>query len=411
LKKRVVVTGIGVVSPIGIGKEEYWKSLREGKSGIDTITAFDTEEFTSKIAGEVKDFVPENYMTKKEARRMDRFCQFAVAASKLAVEDSEINLEKINMNRFGVSIGSGIGGIDTMEREHRKLVEKGPGRVSPLLIPMMIINMAPGYVAMNFGAKGPNASIVTACASSTNAIGEAFKIIQRGDADLMFAGGAEASITPLGIAGFCTMKALSTRNDDPKTASRPFDENRDGFVMGEGSGMLILEELEHAIKRNAKIYAEVAGFGSTADAYHITSPAPGGEGGARAMMAAIEDGGITPGDVGYVNAHGTSTPYNDKFETMAIKSVFKDNAKDIFVSSTKSMTGHLLGASGSVEAIAVIMAFNENYIHGTMNIEKVDPELDLNYLPNEGIEAKIDYAISNSLGFGGHNATILLKRY
>lgn len=411
MKKRVVVTGIGVVSPIGIGKEEYWKSLREGKSGIDTITAFDTEEFTSKIAGEVKDFVPENYMTKKEARRMDRFCQFAVAASKLAVEDSEINLEKINMNRFGVSIGSGIGGIDTMEREHRKLVEKGPGRVSPLLIPMMIINMAPGYVAMNFGAKGPNASIVTACASSTNAIGEAFKIIQRGDADLMFAGGAEASITPLGIAGFCTMKALSTRNDDPKTASRPFDENRDGFVMGEGSGMLILEELEHAIKRNAKIYAEVAGFGSTADAYHITSPAPGGEGGARAMMAAIEDGGITPGDVGYVNAHGTSTPYNDKFETMAIKSVFKDNAKDIFVSSTKSMTGHLLGASGSVEAIAVIMAFNENYIHGTMNIEKVDPELDLNYLPNEGIEAKIDYAISNSLGFGGHNATILLKRY
>ena len=411
MKKRVVVTGIGVVSPIGIGKEEYWKALKEGKCGIDNISSFDTEGFTSKIAGEVKDFVPENFMTKKEAKRMDRFCQFAVAASKLAVEDSKINLDEIDMNRFGVTVGSGIGGIDTMEREHRKLVEKGPGRVSPLLIPMMIINMAPGYVAMSFGAKGPNSAIVTACASSTNAIGEAFKIIQRGDADLMFAGGAEASITPLGISGFCTMKALSTRNDDPKTASRPFDENRDGFVMGEGSGMLILEELEHAKKRNAKIYAEVAGFGSTADAYHITSPAPGGEGGARAMMAAISDGDITPEDVGYVNAHGTSTPYNDKFETMAIKSVFKDHAKNLFVSSTKSMTGHLLGASGSVEAIATIMAFNEDYVHGTMNIEKIDPELDLNYLPNKGIEAKIDYAISNSLGFGGHNATILLKRY
>jgi 3-oxoacyl-[acyl-carrier-protein] synthase II len=411
LKKRVVVTGIGVISPIGIGKEEYWKALKEGKCGIDMISSFDTEGFTSKIAGEVKDFVPENFMTKKEAKRMDRFCQFAVAASKLAVEDSKINLDEVDMNRFGVSVGSGIGGIDTMEREHRKLVEKGPGRVSPLLLPMMIINMAPGYVAMTFGAKGPNSAIVTACASSTNAIGEAFKIIQRGDADLMFAGGAEASITPLGISGFCTMKALSTRNDDPKTASRPFDENRDGFVMGEGSGMLILEELEHAKERNAKIYAEVAGFGSTADAYHITSPAPGGEGGARAMMAAINDGDITPDDVGYVNAHGTSTPYNDKFETMAIKSVFKDHAKNLFISSTKSMTGHLLGASGSVEAIATIMAFNEDYIHGTMNIEKIDPELDLNYLPNKGIETRIDYAISNSLGFGGHNATILLKRY
>lgn len=411
MKKRVVVTGIGVISPIGIGKEEYWKALKEGKCGIDMISSFDTEGFTSKIAGEVKDFVPENFMTKKEAKRMDRFCQFAVAASKLAVEDSKINLDEVDMNRFGVSVGSGIGGIDTMEREHRKLVEKGPGRVSPLLLPMMIINMAPGYVAMTFGAKGPNSAIVTACASSTNAIGEAFKIIQRGDADLMFAGGAEASITPLGISGFCTMKALSTRNDDPKTASRPFDENRDGFVMGEGSGMLILEELEHAKERNAKIYAEVAGFGSTADAYHITSPAPGGEGGARAMMAAINDGDITPDDVGYVNAHGTSTPYNDKFETMAIKSVFKDHAKNLFISSTKSMTGHLLGASGSVEAIATIMAFNEDYIHGTMNIEKIDPELDLNYLPNKGIETRIDYAISNSLGFGGHNATILLKRY
>lgn len=411
MKNRVVVTGIGAVTPIGIGKEAYWKALREGVVGVDLITKFDTTEYTTKIAAEVKNFEPDQYMAKKEAKRMDRFTQFAVAASQLAINDSALDLEKIDAERFGVVIGSGIGGLETLEEEHKKLVAKGPGRISPFLIPMMISNMASGQVSMSFNAKGPNYSVVTACASSTNAIGEAYKLIQRGDADLMLAGGAEASITELGMAGFCSMKAMSTRNDDPKTASRPFDVDRDGFVMGEGAGVLVLESLEHALARGAVIYGEVVGFGSSADAYHITSPAPEGEGAARSMKMAIRDAAIEASAIQYVNAHGTSTPYNDKFETMAIKSVFGEHAKQLMVSSTKSMTGHLLGASGAVEAIACLLAIHQGYVHGTMSTENVDPELELNYLPKQGVEATVDYALSNSLGFGGHNATLILAKY
>lgn len=411
MNKRVVVTGIGAVTPIGIGKEAYFKALKEGVVGIDLITKFDTTEFATKIAGEVKGFEPDQFMAKKEAKRMDRFTQFAVAASQLAIVDAGLDLESIDAERFGVVIGSGIGGLETLEEEHKKLLEKGPGRTSPFLIPMMISNMASGQVSMSFNAKGPNYSVVTACASGTNAIGEAYKLIKYGDADLMLTGGAESSITQLGMAGFCSMKAMSTRNDDPKTASRPFDADRDGFVMGEGSGVLVLESLEHALARNATIYGEVVGFGSSADAYHITSPAPGGEGAARSMRMAIRDANIEPSQIAYVNAHGTSTPYNDKFETLAIKSVFEAHAPHLYVSSTKSMTGHLLGASGAVEAIACLMAIHEGYVHGTMGIQNVDPELDLNYLPNKGIEAHVDYALSNSLGFGGHNATLILAKY
>lgn len=411
MKNRVVVTGIGAVTPIGTGKEAYWKALRAGVVGVDHITYFDTTEYSTKIAAEVKDFEADLYMSKKEAKRMDRFTQFAVAASHLALADSKIDLEKIDADRFGVVIGSGIGGILTLEDEHRKLIEKGPSRISPFLIPMMISNMATGQVSMSFNAKGPNYSVVTACASGTNAIGEAYKLIQRGDADLMLTGGAESSITPLGIAGFCSMKAMSTRNDDPKTASRPFDKDRDGFIMGEGSGVLLLESLDHALSRGATIYGEVVGFGSSADAYHITSPSPGGEGAARSMKMALRDAGIEASQVAYVNAHGTSTPFNDKFETLAIESVFGEHTKDLMVSSTKSMTGHLLGASGAVEAIACLLGIYEGYVHGTMGIQTVDPELGLNYLPNQGVEASVDYALSNSLGFGGHNATLILAKY
>lgn len=411
MKKRVVVTGIGVISPIGTGREAYWNALRAGTCGIDKITHFDATNFATQIAAEVRAFDPADYMDKKEAKRMDRFTQFAVAAAGLALKDSNIDLEKVTPERFGTIIGSGVGGIETLETQHEKLLAKGPGRVSPFLIPMMILNMASGHVSMAYNAKGPNTSVCTACASSTNAIGDAFKIIQRGDADLMFAGGAEASITPLGMAGFCTMKAMSTRNDDPKTASRPFDVDRDGFVMGEGSGVVILEELEHALARNAVIYGEVVGYGSTADAYHITSPAPGGEGATRSMRMAMDDAGVEGKEIDYVNAHGTSTPYNDRFETMAIKALLGDHAKNIHVSSTKSMTGHLLGSSGAVEAIAVLLALKEGYIHGTMGMQNQDPELDLNYLPNKGIEKEVNYALTNSLGFGGHNATLLLKKY
>lgn len=411
MKRRVVVTGIGAVTPIGIGKEAFWNALRVGTVGIDTITKFDPTDFVTKIAGEIKDFDPELYMPKKEAKRMDRFTQLAIAASKLALEDSKLTEEDIVPERFGVVIGSGIGGMTTLEEEHEKMLQKGPSRVSPFLIPMMISNMAAGMVSMTFNAKGPNFSVVTACASGTNAIGEAFKLIQRGDADLMLTGGTESSITKLGIAGFCSMKAMSTRNDDPKTASRPFDKDRDGFVMGEGSGVLVLEDLEHALARKATIYGEVVGYGTTADAYHITSPSPGGEGAARCMNMAIESAGISPTDIQYVNAHGTSTPYNDKFETLAIKKVFGDHAYNLKVSSTKSMTGHLLGAAGGIEAIACLLAVSEGHVHGTMNIQEVDPELDLDYCPNKGVDMSVDYALSNSLGFGGHNATIIIGKY
>ncbi|KGG81145.1 3-oxoacyl-ACP synthase [Caloranaerobacter azorensis H53214] len=411
MKRRVVITGIGVVSPIGIGMEEFWNAIKEGKNGVDYITRFDTEGYSTKIAAEVKGFKPEDYMDKKEAKRMDRFTQFAVAASRLAVEDSQLNLDLINKNRFGVVIGSGVGGLSTLEEQHEKLLKKGPKRISPFFIPMMISNMAAGQIAILLGAKGPNETVVSACASSTNAIGDSFKIVQRGDADIIVTGGAEAAITPLALAGFSSMKALSTNNDNPKIASRPFDKNRDGFVMGEGSAILILEELNHALNRGAKIYGEIVGYGMTCDAYHITAPAENGEGAARAMKSALDDAGIEPNMIDYINAHGTSTPYNDKFETAAIKEVFKDYAYKLKVSSTKSMTGHLLGAAGGLEGAVCALTVYHDFIPPTINYNTKDEECDLDYVPNKGIEQKVIYAMSNSLGFGGHNASIIIKKY
>ena len=411
MKRRVVVTGIGVISPIGTGLDKYWNGLKNGANGIDSISYFDASDLDAKIAAEVKDFDPLQYISKKDLRRMDKFTHFAIGSAMMALEDPGIDTEAVDMNRFGVILGSGVGGIETFEVETKKMLERGPSRVSPFFIPMMIGNIGAGQISIATGAKGPNTTVVTACASSTHAIGDAFKIIQRGDADMMFAGGAEAAITRLSIAGFCSMKALSTRNDEPGKASRPFDKDRDGFIMGEGSGMLILEDYEHAVNRGAKIYAEMVGYGYTADAYHITSPSPDGEGAARSMKMAIDDAGILPSDVEHINAHGTSTPLNDKFETMAIKRVFGEGAKNISINSTKSMTGHLLGAAGSVEAIAIIMALKEGYIPPTINYETPDEGLDLDYTPNHGKERKIRYALSNSLGFGGHNGTILFKRF
>lgn len=411
MSRRVVVTGIGVVSPIGQGREAFFKGLKEGKNGASLIEAFDSTEYTTKVAAEVKDFDPEQYISKKELKRMDRFTQFGIVASKMAVEDGNINFENMDMNRVGVIMGSGIGGIQTLASQHEKLLNKGPGRVSPFLIPMMITNMVSGQVSMEFGAKGPNTTVVTACASGTHAIGDAFKAIQRGDADMMFTGGAEAAICELGMAGFCTMKAMTTRNDDPLRASRPFDKDRDGFLMGEGAGVIILESLESAQERGATIYAEMVGYGATADAYHITSPAPNGEGAARCMTMAVKDAGVEPSAIDYINAHGTSTPYNDKFETMAIKTAFGEHAYNLSVSSTKSMTGHLLGASGAIEAIASIMAVRDNFVPPTINIENQDPELDLDYTPNKGKEKVVNYALSNSLGFGGHNGTVIFKKF
>jgi len=410
-KRRVAVTGIGVISPIGIGKEKYFQSLKEGKCGVDYITRFDTENFDTKIAAEVKDFEPTEYIDKKECRRMDRFTQFAIAAAKMAAEDSGFNSESIDSNRFGVCIGSGIGGMETMETQYNILREKGPGRVSPFMIPMMISNIAAGNISIELNAKGPNTTVVTACASATNAIGEAFRTIQRGDAEIMVTGGTEASITPLSLAGFCSMKALSTRNDDPKTASRPFDKDRDGFVMGEGAGMLIIEDLEHAEKRGARIYGEIVGYGASGDAYHITAPAPDADGAYRAMLMAVKDAGMEAYELDYINAHGTSTSLNDKLETLAIKRLLGKNAGNVAVSSTKSMTGHLLGAAGAIEAIACIMAINEGIIPPTINYTTPDEECDLDYVPNKARNAKVTYAMSNSLGFGGHNASIILKKY
>ena len=411
MKKRVVVTGIGCVTPIGIGTDIFWNNIKNGVCGIDQITRFDTTDFVTKIAGEVKDFNASDFMEKKEAKRMDRFTQYAVAASKMAMEDSNIDIDNIDKNRFGVIVGSGIGGIETLEEQHKRLLEKGPKRVSPFFVPMMITNMAAGQISIMCGAKGPNTSVVTACASSTHAIGDAFKVIQRGDAEIMISGGAESPITPLAVAGFCTMKAMSTRNDDPKGASRPFDKDRDGFIMGEGAGMLILEELEHAQKRNAKIYAELVGYGLTADAYHMTAPAEGGEGAARSMEMAINDAGLKIEDVDYINAHGTSTYLNDRNETLAIKSLFKDHAYNLAVSSTKSMTGHLLGAAGAVEAIICSLSISEGYVPPTINIENQDPELDLDYVVGKGRQQEVKCALTNSLGFGGHNGTLAFKKY
>ncbi|CEI73708.1 MULTISPECIES: beta-ketoacyl-ACP synthase II [Romboutsia] len=411
MKKRVVITGLGCVTPIGNNKEDFWKNIKAGVCGIDTVTRFDASTFQTQIAGEVKDFNPEEYINKKEIKRLDKFTQYAIAASKMAVEDAKLNLDSINKDRMGVIIGTGIGGVETIEQQHKTLLEKGNKRVSPFLVPMMIGNMASGQVSIFLGAKGPNTNVCTACASGTHSIGDAFKIVQRGDADIMVAGGSEAPITPLAFAGFCNMKAMSTRNDDPKAASRPFDKDRDGFIMGEGSGVLILEELEHALKRNANIYAEIVGYGLTADAYHMTTPAENGEGAARSMEMALKDGDVPIEEVDYINAHGTSTYYNDKLETQAIKTVFRENAYDLCVSSTKSMTGHLLGAAGGIEAIVCAMSIKDNFIPPTVNVQNVDEELDLDYVLDKGRNKEVRYALSNSLGFGGHNASIVLKKY
>jgi 3-oxoacyl-[acyl-carrier-protein] synthase II len=402
---------MGIISPIGTGLDKFWNSLKTGVNGIGKITYFDASDLDAKIAGQVDDFDPLEFLSKKELKRMDKFTHFAVGSAKMALLDSGIDTQEVDMDRFGVILGSGVGGIETFEEQTRKMIEKGPARISPFFIPMMIGNIGSGQISIATGAKGPNTTVVTACASSTHAIGDAFKIIQRGDAEMMFGGGTEAAITPLAIAGFCAMKALSTRNEDPEHASRPFDANRDGFVMSEGSGMLILEELGHAKARNAKIYAEIVGYGYTADAYHITSPSPDGEGAARAMKMAIDDAGISPEQVDHINAHGTSTSLNDKYETMAIKRVFGEDAHKISVNSTKSMTGHLLGAAGSIEAIAVIMALKEGYVPPTINYETPDEGLDLDYTPNEGKHREMQYGLSNSLGFGGHNGTLLFKKY
>lgn len=410
MKKRVVITGMGVVSPIGTGIDIFWENVKEGKCGIGKIECFDTTDYVVKLAAEVKDFDPKDYIDKKEAKRQDRYCQFAVAASELAVKDSGLDVDKLESEKFGVIIGSATGGIQTIETELEKLRSKGPDKVSTFFIPMMLSNIASGIVAIRHKAKGINFSTVTACASGANAIGEAMRKIQEGTCSVMIAGGSEAAITPGSIAGFSALTALSTATDE-KRASIPFDKERTGFVMGEGAGIVILEEYEHAVKRGAKIYAEVAGYGSTCDAYHITSPGPEAEGSSKCMINAIEDAGITPEQIGYINAHGTSTHYNDKLETLAIKKVFKENAPNIPISSTKSMTAHMLGAAGAVEAIVCAKSLQDSFIPATINYLVPDPECDLDYVPNKGREKEYDYAISTSLGFGGHNASLVIKKY
>lgn len=410
MKKRVVVTGIGAISPVGNDAATTWENVLAGKSGIGPLTRLDPEQYSAKVAAEVKDFDVEKYIEKKEARKMDRFTHYAVGAALMAVDDANLKIDESNANRIGVWIGSGIGGMETFEKQFETFQKRGYRRVSPFFVPMMIPDMAAGQVSIYLGAKGVNSCTVTACATGTNSIGDAFKVIQRGDAEAMIAGGAEAPITQMAVAGFCANTALTT-NPDPKTASRPFDLKRDGFVIGEGAGIVVLEELEHALQRGAKIYAEIVGYGSTGDAHHITAPAPGGEGGARAMQIAIEDGGLKPEDIDYINAHGTSTAYNDKYETMAIKEVFGSHAYKLAVSSTKSMTGHLLGAAGGVEAIFSVLAIKDSIIPPTMNYETADPDCDLDYVANEARKADVKAVLSNSLGFGGHNATIAFKKY
>lgn len=408
--KRVVITGLGTVNPLGNNKDEFFEGLKQGKNGIDIVKSFDITQFSSHIAGEVQNFDPFKYMDKKEVRRFPKFVQYAVAAATDTLQDSGLDLKKLS-NEVGVIIGSGIGGLDVMEEQVKNLIEKGPDKVSPFTVPLMIADMAAGQVGIALGAKGPNSCLVTACASGSHSIGHASDLIRMGRAKAMFAGGTEAVCTPLGFAGFCAAKALSTRNDDPKHASRPFDKKRDGFVMGEGAGMVLIEELEHAKNRGAKIYAEIIGFGQSGDAYHITAPAPEGEGGARAMSEALRDANINRDDIDYINAHGTSTLLNDKFETMAIKKVFGSRAKEIPISSIKSMTGHLLGAAGAVEAIASIFAIREGIIPPTINYEVPDEDCDLDYVPNVPREKEINIAMSNSFGFGGHNAVLIFKKY
>jgi len=415
--RRVVVTGLGALTPLGNTVEEFWAGLQAGRSGVGPITRFDAEAkndhgdfvYPTRIAAEVKGFDPLQWVDKKEVRRLDPYLMYAIACSAMAVEDAGLDTAKVNGDRFGVLIGSGIGGIQTLLANYDSLRDKGPDRVSPFMIPLMIVNMASGLVSMRFGAKGPNSSVITACATGNHAIGDASRIIERGDADVMIAGGAEAIIIPLTIAGFCAMKAMSTRNAAPERASRPFDRDRDGFVCGEGGGILVLEALEHAVKRDARIHAEVVGYGMTGDAHHLTAPDPEGDGAARAMQGALR--GLDPTAVGYINAHGTSTPYNDKFETLAIKRVFGDHARRLAVSSTKSMTGHLLGAAGGIEAIATILALQNGVLPPTINYETPDPDCDLDYVPNQARKQDVDLALSNAFGFGGTNATLAFRRF
>ncbi len=411
-RRRVVVTGLGAVTPVGNTKDEFWTSLLAGKSGAGKITQFDPTGFDSQIACEVKGFDPSLYISNpKDIRRMDRFVQFAVCCSKMAIVDSGLDISKEDPYRIGVLVGSGIGGLKVVQDQTLIWKEKGPSRLAPLLIPMLIVNMAPGQISIQFGLKGPNSCVATACATGNHSIGEALRLIQHGYADVMITGGTEAAIVPTGVGGFCALTALSKRNNEPEKASRPFDKNRDGFVIGEGCGIAVIESLEHAQKRGAKIYAELAGYGMSGDAYHMTAPDPKGEGAAMCMKLALQDGGLTPGDVSYINAHGTSTELNDKIESLAIKKVFGDGAYKIPVSSTKSMTGHCLGAAGGIEFIACTMAVKEDIVPPTINYETLDPDCDLDYVPNKARKVKVDVAISNAFGFGGHNACVAVKKF
>ncbi|WP_305043921.1 beta-ketoacyl-ACP synthase II [Geoalkalibacter sp.] len=408
--RRVVVTGLGIVSPLGTGIEKNWQALTQGRSGIDRITRFDAGDLPTQIAGEVTDFNPEDYIEKKEIKKMDLFIQYALGAADMALKDSGLEITEANAERVGVLVGAGLGGLPTIEKYHQAMIEGGYRKITPFFIPMLIINLAPGHISIRYGAKGPNLSSVSACATGTHSIGDAYHMIARGDADAMFAGGTESTITPLGIAGFNVMKALSTRNEDPAAASRPFEKNRDGFIMAEGAGIVILEEYESARRRGAKIYAEVCGYGLTGDAYHLTAPAPEGEGAARCMRMALRGAGINPEQVDYINAHGTSTPFNDYYETLAIKSVLGSHASKVMVSSTKSMTGHALGAAGGLEAVFTLLAMERGAVPPTINYQEPDPECDLDYVPNEARSADIRVALSNSFGFGGTNATLLFKK-
>lgn len=410
MKHRVVVTGMGVVTSLGSDPATFWNNLKAGKSGVSRIESFDVSEYPTQIAAEVRDFKPEDYIDRKEARRMDRFVQFAVAAGVMALKDAGLEAGRnVDPERMGVMVGSGIGGLGTWEDQHNVLLEKGPKRVSPFFIPMMIANMASGQISMITGAKGPNSTAVTACATGTHSIGDSFRLIRHGDADVMICGGAEAAIRPTGLAGFCAMRAMSTRNDEPEKASRPFDADRDGFVMGEGAGILVLESLEHAVRRGARIYAEVIGYGMSGDAFHITDPDP--DGAVRCMTRAMKDAGIQPEEIDYINAHGTSTPVGDRSETTAIKKAFGDHACKLAVSSTKSMTGHLLGAAGGIEAVILALTLDDGVIAPTINLDNPDPECDLDYVPNTARKADVRTALSNSFGFGGHNATIVMRKY
>lgn len=411
MNRRVVITGMGLICGSGNTKEEVWSNLLAGRSAVAPVTRFDISAFPVRIAGEVKDFDPLKFIEKKEVKKMDPFIHYAVAASQEAMDDSGLRVTEANCTRLGTYIGSGIGGFGTIEREHEKYLRGGPGKISPFFIPAAIVNLAAGQVSIRFGLKGPNSATCTACSTGAHAVGDSFKIIQRGDADAMVCGGAEAAITPMGVGGFAAMRALSTRNEDPEHASRPFDADRDGFVIGEGAGVLVLEELEHALARGAKIYAEMAGYGMSSDAFHITQPSENGDGAVRVMTNAIKDAGIEPHEVDYINAHGTSTFYNDRLETLAIKSVFGDSAYSIPVSSTKSMMGHLLGAAGGVEAGVIALALRDQIIPPTANLEKPDPDCDLDYVPNVARRSPMRFALSNSFGFGGTNAAVIMKRY